>query len=448
MTSDNLLPPHDIGAEEAVNGSLLIDGQAIREIVNTLKVDDFYNEANRNIFAVCKGLYEAGTAIDQVTVAEALNRSDKLEPSGGAAYLSHLIAVVPTSLDISHYADIVAKLAASRDMIAVGRQIQDIGHRADPDLEGSLSKVAEIVDGLKKGRGGHHIITPEQRVLRAFDRYHALYTQERGIAVTTGLIDLNKALGGGMFPGELLILAARPSMGKTTLAETISRHAQVQGPVLFCSGEMNVDGLTDRDIAGLTGRPIDDIRAGGYDDELFDDIVTKLPILEAIDVYHLNRERSFAFNTSNVYHAAYSLKERAGLSLLVIDYLSLLTDRYGSSANERTGYLSGRIKEIAVDLDVPVLCLHQLNRAVEHRDEKVPKLHDLRDSGSVEQDADIVMFLHRDSYYDKATESDLASVYMAKKRQGQGRKGKRVTLQWNETGQAYENTLSDRVEGE
>ena len=203
MTSDNLLPPHDIGAEEAVNGSLLIDGQAIREIVNTLKVDDFYNEANRNIYAACSDLYERAEDIDQITVAHELDRNGKLDDTGGAAYLAHISSQVPTSLDIASYAGIVSKLATMRDVIDAARHIQKIGHAADPDVEASLSKVAEIVDGLKKGRGGHHIITPDQRVLRAFERYHALYTQERGIAVSTGLIDLNKALGGGMFPGEL-----------------------------------------------------------------------------------------------------------------------------------------------------------------------------------------------------------------------------------------------------
>lgn len=446
MTSDNLLPPHDINAEEAVNGSMLVDGQAIKEIVNTLKVDDFYNEANRNIFSACKALYERGEDIDEITVAQELDRSGKLEDSGAAAYLAHLVAIVPTSLDIGSYATIVSRLATMRDVIAAAQRIQKIGEAAGPDVEASLSSVAEIVDGLRKGRGGHHIITPEERMSRAFDRYHALYTRENGIAVSTGLVDLDRALGGGMFPAELLILAARPSMGKTTLAETISRHASRQAPVLFCSGEMNVDGLTDRDMAGLTGRPIDDIRAGGYDDELFDDIVKKVGILGDIPVYHLDRSRTFALNTANIYHSAYSLKERSGLGLVVIDYLSLLTDRYGTSANERTGYLSGRVKEIAVDLELPILCLHQLNRAVEHRDEKVPKLHDLRDSGSVEQDADVVMFLHRDSYYEKNTESDIATVYLAKKRQGQGRKGKRVNLYWNEAGQAYENLKE--VEGE
>ncbi|KKM99042.1 hypothetical protein LCGC14_1151800 [marine sediment metagenome] len=447
MTTDNLLPPHDIGAEEAVNGSLLIDGQAIKEIDNTLKVEDFYNEANRNIYAACSGLYERDEAIDAVTVAQELDRNGKLDDTGGAAYLAHISSKVPTSLDITSYAGIVSKLATMRDVIAAARQIQKIGHAADPDVEASLSRVAEIVDGLKKGRGGHHIITPGERFSRAFERYHALSVAERGIATPTGLIDLDKALGGGLFPGTLNLLAASTGMGKSALAQTIANNAASQVNVLVCSGEMSIDDWNDRDVAGYTGRPIDDIRYGAYGDELLDEIIsTALPPMGEKMLYYMAKSRRFAFTTSNVYHAAYSLQEREGLGLLVVDYLALLTDRYEGKEHHRISYLTGRSKDMATDLGVPILCLHQLNRDVNKRENKIPGLSDLREAG--EQDADVVMFLDRESYHQKDSESNVAMVYIAKKRQGQGRRGKRVTLQWNETGQAYENTLSDRVEGE
>lgn len=445
MTTDNLLPPHDINAEEAVNGSLLIDGNAIREVVNTLKVNDFYNEANRNIYAACSDLYERDEAIDEVTLAQELDRKGKLEDAGGAAYLAHISSQVPTSLDIGSYAEIVTRLATMRDVIEAARDIQKIGHAASPDVEGSLSKVAGIVDGLKKGRGGHHIITPEQRFSKAFDRYHALSNLETGIATRTGLVDLDRALGGGLFPGTLNMLAARTGMGKSALAQTIANNAASQGNVLVCSGEMTVDDWNDRDVAGYTKRSIDAIRLGGWKDDTLDAIIsTALPAIGAKPVYYMAKDRSFAFRTANVYHAAYSLQQREGLVLLVIDYLALLRDSHGAKEYERIGHLTGLVKDMAVDLMVPILCLHQLNREVDKRPDHIPELSDLREGG--EQDADVVMFLVRDSYYDNNSNSDVALVRIAKKRQGQGRKGKRVKVYWNETGQAYENLKQDEGE--
>ncbi len=440
MNDDLQLDPYDINAEEAVNGSMLIDSKAYLEIANALKAEDFYNEANRNVFKACRDLHERGTGIDQVTVAQELDRQRKLDDCGGPAYLAHLISMVPTSLDIVHYAEIVARLATMRDVIQAARQIQRIGHAGDPDVATSLAKVSEIVDGLKKNRGSHHVITPEERFAKAFDRYQRLYTLDEGIAMSTGLVDLDRALGGGLFPAALHILAGLPGMGKSALAQTIGNNVGRQGNVLYCSGEMTVDDFNDRDVAGLTGRPIDDIRSGAYDEGTFDDILNRaLPHLGASNVYYLDKDRTFAFTTTNVYQAAYSLKEREGLALIVLDYLSLMRDKYGHNEQERVANLSGRVKDLAIDLRVPVLCLHQLSRAVEGRDDKVPKLHDLRDSGAVEQDADVVLFLHRKSYYEKTTADDVASVYVAKKRQGQGRKGSQVRLYWNEAGQSYEN---------
>lgn len=446
MTTDTLLDPHDINAEEAVNGSLLVDGQAIVSIYNVLKADDFYNEANRNIYASCRALYDRDTAIDSITVSEELERVGKLDDCGGAAYLSHLIAVVPTSLDVAHYAEIVSRLAEMRDVISVGRKIQKIGHEANPDRESSLTRVSELVENLKKGRGGHHIITPQERASKAFDRYHALANAEVGIATKTGLIDLDRILGGGLFPGTLNILAASTGMGKSSLGQTIANNAAGQVNVLVCSGEMTVADWNDRDVAGYTQRPIDEIRSGSYGDDVLDDIISKaLPIIAAKPVYYMAKNRQFAFNTSNVYHSAYSLQEREGLGLIVVDYLQLLTDRHGDGGKEhiRVAHLSGNLKDMAIDLDVPVLCLHQLNREVNKRDNKIPTLADLREGG--EQDADVVMFLHRTSYYEPDTETNIASIILAKKRQGQGRGRKGCKLYWNEAGQSYEN-LKD-VEG-
>ena len=435
MSMEDKLPPHNVDAEESVLGSILIEGDLIRGL--SISPNDFYHEVNRIIYSAMLKLKEANIKVNQITLAQRLQEQEKLQDIGGAAYLSHLISVVPTHLDCDYYADIVQKLSVHRQLIIAGAQISSLGYEEVGSSTDVLSKADALLLKLRQGSGSVSIITPEARVKRLWDRYEKLYTSESGVALSTGYIDLDWKLGGGFFDGDFIILAARPSMGKTALAECISNNIAYGKNILFCSGEMSVEGLGDRDVARQTRVPIGTIRFGGYDEELYQKIIDKaLPYISGLDIYHLDCIEPTSFTVPAIYQAAYEMKMRIGLSMIVIDYLGLLTDNYGRSENERIGYISRSIKQMARTLQVPVLALHQLNRGVEGREDKRPRLHDLRDSGSLEQDADVVMFLYRESYY-KDTDNNIAQVLIAKQRQGESMK--HIDILWDERDLTYKN---------
>lgn len=438
MNDFDKLPPHDLDAEEAFIGSLLVDGQLIAH-VRDLETKDFYSERCLLLFYAALKLHKKDVAVNQVTLSQQLREDGKLEDAGGAGYLSHLISVTPTSLDYQDFADIVHRLSLYRQLIRSAEQISAIGYDGKMDIADALGDADSLILGLRQSVGGAHVITPYHRLELMIERYTKLYQKEAGVAVETGLVDLDKKLGGGLFDGELTVLAARPSMGKTAMLECISNHVSLDKPVLFCSGEMNVGSLTDRDMAGLTGVSVDEIRAGGYDTDTFTTIVEKLPLLEKYQVYHMEASRGFPLNTGNIYQSAYEMLLREGLGLIVIDYLGLLSDRYGQNSNERLGYITKQLKQAAVALDVPILLTHQLSRAVEMRTDKHPQLSDLRESGQIEEDADNVLFIYRDNYYNPDTANNLTEVLIAKHRQGGEKVGKGVRVYWDMKAQTYRN---------
>ncbi len=439
---DDKLPPHNPEAEEAVLGSLLIDGELIKSVY--LQPGDFYYEAGGIILKAMLDLKEKGTAVDQITVAQKLSEQDKLEAVGGAAYLSYLISICPTSIDCNYYADIVRRLSVCRQMVTVGDRITAMAYEAPEDTTGVLAKADALLLKLRQNAGGTSIITPKDRVDLLYDRYTKLYQEERGIALRTGFIDLDYRLGGGLFPGDLVIVGARPKVGKTTFLQQISNNIGLDNNILFCSAEMNVESLSDRDVASEIGEPIDAIRFGGFSHEVMskiqDDALMKL---QSMKIYFMDITRTGAINTANIYQAAYELKNRHDLAMIVIDYLGLLNDSYGNNNNDRLGYITRNLKQMALALDVPILCAHQLSRAPELREDKRPKLSDLRDSGNIEQDADVVLFLYRKSYYDD-TEDKVTEVLIGAQRQGDS--WKRVKLVWDIEHHRYQNYARDDSE--
>jgi len=432
------LPPHNLDAEEAVLGSILIDGDLIKSI--GLMSDDFYHEDYNQIFGAMLQLKEKALGINQITVAQELDESDKLEAAGGAAILSHLISITPTSMDCHHYAEIVKRLSILRRMIVVSERIAAIGYDSQGNITEALAKADKLLLELRRSSGSSHIITPEGRSSILMDRYTDLYTKDKGVAVSTGLIDLDTKLGSGLFPGDLIIVGARPGVGKTSLLECISNHIGRQHNVLFCSAEMNVEGLSDRDVAGVIGIPVGQVRQGGYEEGVYQNIIDKaIPYISELNIYHMDITRTYQLTTANVYQAAFELHARHGLALVVVDYLGILNDRFGNNNNDRIGYITRNLKQMAMTLDIPVLCAHQLNRALEVRDEKRPQLHDLRDSGNVEQDADIILFIYRESYYNRGSDSKVTEILIAKQRQGPSGKG--IKVLWDDVAQTYRNMV-------
>ena len=412
-TETRVAPPHNSEAEEGLLGSLLL-GADIKSL--TLTAKDFYFETNQIIYSCCLGLASKGIDINEITLAESLQRQGKLEVVGGVSQLSLLIAHCPSPLDSRWYADIIQRLAVYRQMIAMSDKIAQIGYEAKGELQNNLSAIDDMLLSLRKSTGNVTIISPQDVADWAFQRYNTLKNEEYGAALPTGLRDLDEQLGGGFYKGEMVIVAGRPGMGKTELSLNIANNAAIRGNVLFCSAEMSLEGLVDRIVAGQLGVSVHAIRRGEYEDILFDRMIGKpLQSIRDSNIYYFH---DLPMTTSKILQAVVSMKARYGVALVVIDYLGILDDEYGSSGYERVGYISRKIKQIARVMDVPVLAVHQLNREVEHMQDKRPQLKDLRDSGKLEEDADVVLLIYRDSYYNENTENTRTDIIIAKHRQG------------------------------
>jgi len=431
--NENLLPPHNIKAEENIIGSLLIDGDLIHGL--NLEPSDFYHEPLQLCYFACKALAERGVGINQITIAQELDERQKLEIAGGVAYLSYLIANCATPLDCQYYADIVKRLAIYRSMITAADKIAALGYSQAPDITDSLNKADAFLLALRKNGLASPILSPRERADMMLERYTDLNNTEAGIALPTGLTDLDNELGGGLHAGEMAIIAGRPAIGKTTFAMGIANHTAESHMVLVCSAEMTADGISDRDIASEVGISTNRVRRGGYDNQTFAKIVDALHV---IDERHIYFQHESPLTTAKILQAAINMRLRPGLDLVVVDHLGLLDDDYGNSQYERIGYESRKLKQIAMTLNVPMIVLCQLNRALELRLNKRPQLQDLRDSGRIEEDADLVLFLYRDSYYQDDID-DVTEILIAKQRQGEGHRI--VKVYYDKVHQQYRDLL-------
>ncbi len=396
------LPPHDIEAEEAVIGSLLIDPDAILKVAIFLKPEDFFEEANQLIYRACFSLYQRNEAINQITVAHELMRQNKLEQIGGAAYLSHLISIVPTSLHVEHYAQIVSNMAVMRRLIAAAGQIAAIGYDAGPDVEASLNKAEELLFQLRMKQGARDFVLVRDVLGQYFEEagQPAVPLEGKMPHTLTGFPGLD-ALLGGLQKSDLIVLAARPSMGKTSLALNIARNAAVnQGAcVAIFSLEMSRESVVQRLLSSEAEVDSKHVRFGHFEgnDEVrvmeASGILSETPIyiddspqIRAIDIRSKARRLHFEHN----------------IDLIIVDYIQLIEgDGRNENRVQELSKITRSLKMLARELDVPVLAVSQLSRAVEWRASHMPQLADLRESGTIEQDADIVVFIYRDDMYYK-----------------------------------------------
>jgi replicative DNA helicase len=396
------LPPRDLDAEEAAIGSLLIDGSAIFRIASILQTGDFYHEQCQLLYGACLSLYQRNEAIDQITVAQELEREGKLAACGGVAYLSHLISVVPTSLDIEHYARIVARLAVSRRLIQAAGQIEAIGFEASPDIDGSLNRAEDVLFRLRHGQSARDFI-PIRQIL---DKYFEPGPPEpedgqpkRIQRITTGFAGLDDFFG-GLGRSDLIIVAGRPSMGKTSFALGIAANAAIkQGAcVAIFSLEMARGPVVVRMLASQCDVDSRHIQIGAHaSDEEERRIMNAIGVLSEAPVFV---DDSPMLRVVEMRSKARRLHFERGIDLIIVDYLQLIQgDVRTDNRVQEIGYISRSLKALARELDVPVICVSQLSRAVEWRASHRPQLSDLRESGSIEQDADIVAFIYRDEYY-------------------------------------------------
>ena len=397
------LPPHDIDAEEAVIGSLLIDGTTIYQIATLLQSSNFYSERNAQIYNACLALYQRNEAINQITLAQELDRQGKLEPCGGAAYLSHLISIVPTSLDIEHYAQIVFRLSVMRYLINAGNQIAAIGYAADPSVDTSLGKAEDILFKLRQGQFSRDLVPIRQVLDKYFEDTTSIPDAEAGRAepvphVLSGFTALDEFLG-GLQHSDLIIAAGRPSMGKTSLALNIARNAAVDygACVAFFSMEMSRESLVLRLLSSESGVNLRQVRLGLHTEAEERRIMEATGALAEAAIYV---DDSPQLRVVEMRSKARRLHFERGVNLIIVDYLQLMQAE-GRVENrvQEISYISRSLKGIARELNVPVIAVSQLSRAVEWRASHRPQLSDLRESGSIEQDADVVIFIYRDEIY-------------------------------------------------
>ena len=420
MTTVDRLPPHSQDAEEAVLGSLLIDPDAILDVASFLKPDAFYREQNKWIYQAILDLHEAREPLDFVTLTETLRKRSQLENAGGEAYLISLLNAVPTSVNARSYAHLVEGAALRRRMISAAGAIANLAYDEDEDVNVVLDRAEQALFSISEKRATRDLM-PVRDIARDYlDRIVDLHTRgDDMIGVPTGYVDIDRLLG-GLNKSDLLIVAARPGMGKTSFQLGMALHAGLrQGKrIAIFNLEMSGEQLVQRMIAAETRIDSQRLRRG----QLYEQ---EWPIFyEAIG--RLSETRIFIDDTPSITPLQLRTKCRRlyaehGLDLVMIDYMQLMqSERTNNNRVQEISEISRSLKGLARELDLPVVTASQLSRAVESRQDKRPQLSDLRDSGSIEQDADIVMFIYRDEYYnpDTTDRPNIAEVNVAKHRNG------------------------------
>ena len=402
MYAERLLP-HDIEAEEAVIGSLLIDSDSFLRVSSLLKPDDFYRERNRSCFSACVDLFQRSEGIDQVTVARELSRTNQLDNIGGMAYLSHLISVTPTSVHAEYYATLIARASVMRKLIGAADKISSLGYEDTDDVDATLRRAEDTlfqVRGAESERG----FMPLRQI---YDQYlqdvnSADVTDINSAPLITGFDDLDQLLG-GIQRSDMVILGARPGLGKSTLAINVCINAAKTGVSSgIFSLEMSREQLALRILASAAEVDPLRIRRGLLSLREQERVITTIGELSDLPVY-IDDTPFQGIVEMRSKARRLSLEQSNGLDMVVIDYLQLIQGegrgRYGENRVQEISDISRSIKGMARDLNIPVITCSQLSRVVENRPGHRPQLSDLRDSGSIEQDADIVMFIYREDLY-------------------------------------------------
>ena len=422
------VPPQNIEAEQAVLGAMLIDKEAIAKATEVLSADDFYREAHRVIFSAMLELYNKNEAVDMVTVTEILKRDNKLEDIGGIAYITSLANVVLTAANVKYHAEIVAEKSVLRQLVRVSTEIAAMGYEANEDvgtlLDTAESRILEISNRKKK----NDFTAINDILMDSVQSIESLLQNKGGLTgLPAGFADLDK-LTSGLHPSDFIILAARPSMGKTALALNIVQNVALRAhkviggeprSVAFFSLEMSKEQLVNRMLCAEAGIDSQRLRVGEMRDEDWTHLWDACDTMSRAKIYI---DDTAGITAMDMRRRARRLKAEHGLDLIVVDYLQLMQ---GSGKRNNSGdrqqevsEISRSLKALARELDVPVLALSQLSRSVESRQVKRPMLSDLRESGSLEQDADIVAFLYREDYYNPETENKHTELIIAKHRNG------------------------------
>ncbi|WNO59966.1 replicative DNA helicase [Rheinheimera sp. MMS21-TC3] len=420
------MPPHSIEAEQSVLGGLMLDNEAWDRVVEKVVEQDFYLRAHRFIFNAMWHLAESNQPIDIITVSEALEANHKLEDVGGFAYLGEIAKNTPSAANILAYAVIVRERAVVRDMISVAHDIADAGY--DPQgrssaelLDFAETKVFKIAEQRADANEGPESIN--NILAKTIDKIDELFRNpsDGGLTgISTGYVDLDK-MTNGLQPSDLIIVAARPSMGKTTFAMNLCEHAAITSdkPVLIFSLEMPSEQIMMRILASLGRIDQTKVRTGQLEDEDWARLSSAIELLNSKGKMYID-DASGLTPTEVRSRARRVAREHGGLSMIMVDYLQLMTVP-GLTENRtlEIAEISRSLKALAKELKVPVVALSQLNRSLEQRSDKRPINSDLRESGSIEQDADLIMFIYRDEVYnDDSPDKGTAEIIIGKQRNG------------------------------
>lgn len=414
------VPPHNSEAEQSVIGAVFLEPQALITASEIVIADDFYHIAHQKIFQTMLNLSDQGKAIDLVTVTEELSAKKELEDIGGLSYITELANAVPTAANIAHYAKIVEEKAILRRLIRVASKIADDGYTREDEVEVLLAEAEKKMLEVSNRKNAGDFKHVKDVLVQTFDNIEQLQSRDGDVTgIPTGFRDLDK-MTAGFQRNDLIIVAARPSVGKTAFALNVAQSVAVKARenVAIFSLEMGADQLVMRMLCAEGNIDAQRLRTGALETEDWSKLTMAMGSLSNSGIYI---DDSPGVRMTDIRAKCRRLAKESGLGMILIDYLQLIlgSGKPGENRQQEVSEISRSLKGLARELKVPVIALSQLSRGVEQRQDKRPMMSDLRESGSIEQDADIVAFLYRDDYYDKESESkDIIEIIIAKQRNG------------------------------
>mgnify|MGYP001596331193 FL=1 len=415
------IPPHNKEAETAVLGSLMIDPSAMMRVADILEPDDFYHSEHRLIYATLQELFERAAPLDIVAVSNRLEEKTQLEQAGGASMLAAIVNAVATSSGVEHYATLVKQKRVRRDLIATSHYINELGFQEEREVAPLLDEAEQRIFALSQHSLRQKFLPVKSALHEAWERIENLHKGEGMLrGVPTGFAELDRLLS-GLQKSDLVVLAARPSLGKTSLAMDIARNAALQHrvPVGIFSLEMSIQQLVDRFLASTAHVDLWRLRTGKLSPDS-DDFVRVHDAISELSEAPIYIDDGASSTVLQMRAMARRLQAEHGLGLVIVDYLQLIRPQtHTESMVQQITEISRSLKALARELDVPVLALSQLSRAIEQRPGHMPRLADLRDSGSIEQDADVVMFIYREDKARADSERpNIAEIMVEKHRNG------------------------------
>lgn len=412
-------PPHNTEAEQAILGAMLLEKEALITASERIKPDDFYRPSHQKIFQVMLELGERGEPVDLITVTAELQDKKLLEEIGGVSYLSDLASAVPTAANVEYYSAIVEEKAMLRRLIRVATQIASTGYSASEEVTEILDDAEKKILELSNRRTSSAFIPIKDVLMETFERIEFLFHNRGGMTgIPSGYSDLDR-MTSGFQKSDLIILAARPSVGKTAFALNVAQNVAIRATetVAIFSLEMSAGQLVQRMICAEANIDAHRLRTGMLEEEDWEKLTMGISALSQAPIYI---DDTPGITVTDIRSKCRRLKAEKGLGMILIDYMQLIQGRgRGDNRQQEISEISRTLKMIARELQVPVIALSQLSRAVEQRQDKRPMMSDLRESGSIEQDADIVAFLYRDDYYNPETEKkNIIEILIAKQRNG------------------------------